>query len=197
MEPLRLVYACLFIYCLIFFAYWTVTLLRRRRPDHSGPKGNLYLGILLAFTRGMLPWRKESALLHPVSYSAGILYHIGSFTSLAVLAVPGLPRTGSIWIALVLGIGFVSGMYLLLKRVFSRHLRLLSRYDDYLSNILVDLMQLSAFLAVLGIVSPTFSYLAAYLVLLYIPFGKLKHCYFFFASRAFLGGNYGRRGVLI
>ena len=194
---LRPTYFALLIYCLLFFIWWTVTLLRRRRPDYSVPRGSGLLGILSAFSRGMLPWRKESARLYPVSYTTGLAYHAGTFCALVSLAFPAILRSGSIIIPIILFMGFGSGIYLLLKRALTPQHRLMSRWDDYFSNIIVDSMQLCVALAALGIAHPILPYAAAYVVLSYLPFGKLKHCYFFFASRMLLGGSFGRRGVYI
>jgi len=197
LATLRLAYFGLLIYCLVFFVAWTAALLSNRRKDHSVPKGSGLLGMLSAFTRGMLPWRKESARLHPLSYVAGILYHMATFTSLAILGFPRFLYAGSGLISVLLLAGLASGFYLLFKRVFDRRYRLMSQFDDYFSNLLVDAMQLSVVLSVLGAVPVLVPYGVAYLVLLYLPFGKLKHCYFFFASRLLLGRSYGRRGVYI
>jgi hypothetical protein len=193
---LRLTYACLLLYCLTFFAYWTLMLLRRRNPDYSIRRRTGFLGVLSVFTRGMFPWRKESARNYPLSYIAGILYHISTFTCLLILGFPGLLEIGENFIPILL-LGVASGLYLLLKRGLDRRYRELSEFDDYFSNLLVDAMQLSVLLAVLGVVRPFVPYAGAYLVLLYLPFGKLKHCYFFFASRLLLGASFGRRGVII
>ncbi|MFQ5907130.1 MAG: hypothetical protein ACE5JA_11245, partial [bacterium] len=59
------------------------------------------------------------------------------------------------------------------------------------------LMQLSVIFVMLGIAGPLACYVAGCGVLLYLPFGKLKHSYYFFPSRLLLGRSYGRRGVMI
>jgi hypothetical protein len=196
-SPLRLAYFALLGYCLVFFAKWTVALLRGRRPDYSIPRGNGLLGILCAFSRGMLPWRKESARLYPFSYGAGIIYHTGTFCALLLLAFPALSDARLVFVPVVLFAGVASGLYLLAKRVLTVRHRRMSQFDDYFSNLVVDFMQLSAALAAIGAAPLVLPYSVAYAVLLYLPHGKLKHCYFFFASRILLGSSYGRRGVYI
>jgi hypothetical protein len=193
----RLVYSGLIVYCLVFFCLWTSVLLRRRNPDNSLARGSRLRGVIFAFTRGMLPWRKESALRNPSSYAAGILYHLASFSSLFALAFPGVLRSRSPLLIAVLTVGLLSGLYLLVKRSVKRNLRSMSGWDDYFSNALVDLLQLSVILALLGQVPYVVSYIVGCAVLAYLPWGKLKHCYFFFASRILLGMSYGRRGVMI
>jgi hypothetical protein len=73
----------------------------------------------------------------------------------------------------------------------------MSEPGDYVANVLVDLMQLSVILTIFGVTAPFECYAVACVVLLYLPFGKLKHCYYFFASRLLLGRSYGRKGVMV
>ncbi len=197
LEPYRLVYSALIVYCLVFFCLWTFVLLKRRSPDNSVPRGSSLRGVVSAFTRGMLPWRKESALRNPSSYAAGILYHLASFSSLFALAFPAVLRGSNPFLIAVLTAGFLSGLYLLVRRSAKIDLRSISGWDDYFSNALVDLLQLSIILAMLGRAPYALSYIVGCGVLAYLPWGKLKHCYFFFASRILLGRSYGRRGVMI
>jgi hypothetical protein len=197
LAPLRLAYFALLGYCLVFFAVWTVALVRGRRPNYSVPRGSSLIGILWAFSRGMLPWRKESARLYPLSYTAGIIYHVGTFCALLLLAFPRLFDARLSFIPIVLFAGCASGFYLLVKRVLTVRHRLMSQFDDYFSNLIVDSLQFNAALAAAGAVPLVLPYASAYVVLLYLPYGKLKHCYFFFASRILLGASYGRRGVYI
>ncbi|TET47185.1 hypothetical protein E3J62_02270 [candidate division TA06 bacterium] len=196
-ETLRFIYFGCLLYCLLFFAFWSIQLIRRRRPDHSVPKRSSFPGILSAFTRGMAPWRKESASRNPLGYGAGVIYHLVSFSSFVVLAFPALLLQRSTTIISILSAGFACGLYLLFKRVFNRHLRFMSEPGDYVANVLVDLMQLSVILTIFGVTAPFVCYAAACVVLLYLPFGKLKHCYYFFASRLLLGRSYGRKGVMV
>ena len=196
-EILRFFYFGCLLYCLLFFVFWSVQLVRHRRPDGSVARRSPLVGILSAFTRGMAPWRKESARHNPVSYGAGLLYHLATFCSFAVLGFPALLSSPNIVVVSVLLAGFVCGVFLLLKRAVSRSLRFMSEPGDYVANILVDLMQLSVILAMFEVLSLLVCYTAACVVLLYLPFGKLKHCYFFFASRFLLARSYGKKGVLI
>jgi len=55
--------------------------------DPSPPKASARKGIFYAFTLGMLPWKKESARLHPLVYLRGVLFHIGIFTFVVLLFV--------------------------------------------------------------------------------------------------------------
>lgn len=196
-SSLRLFYFGTLIYCLLFFISWTVQIVRRRRPDRSVPRRNPSRGVVSAFTRGMLPWRKESARNNLPDYAAGILYHLGTFSCLTILAFPVLLFGRSPGLLSMLSAGLACGVYLLLKRVFKRQLRCMSSPGDYIANAAVDLMQLSVIFVMLGIAGPLACYVAGCGVLLYLPFGKLKHSYYFFPSRLLLGRSYGRRGVMI
>ena len=75
------------------------------------------------------------------------------------------------------------------------HLRGLSVPDDYVANALT-----TAFVALAGAsrVSPALTpawLLSACLLFVYLPVGKIRHCVFFFSSRAHLGAFFGFRGV--
>jgi len=72
----------------------------------------------------------------------------------------------------------------------------LSSADDYLSNILVDLLLLSAPAATFVKSASVLFMIVAICTFVYIPFGKLRHCAFFFYSRILFGTFFGRRGVL-
>jgi hypothetical protein len=152
------------------------------------------------FGRGMLPWEKESAILHPVTYTAGIIYHLGTFAALAYLIVrlsgwvAPVPATWTIR-ALMLA-GLICGLGLLLKRARSPLMGPISNLDDYLSNLFVDSFILLAVLdSFSGSFQPAF-YVSAIILFLYMPVGKIRHCVFFFYSRILLGSFLGRRGAI-
>ncbi len=188
------------IVCLLAFSIHFVRLVRLGRPkDHSEPSGSTTRGIVYSFTSGMNPLKKESAFLHLPTYTAGIVLHLAIFMSLVVfmLLIAGV-RPGPV-ASFILGggafAGTLAGMALLVKRMASRKLRLISNPDDYLSAFLVI-----AFLAFTGLVvfvpllMPGYM-LAAGILFLYMPLGKLKHVLYFFAARYHLGYFYGWRNV--
>jgi len=147
----------------------------------------------------MLPWKKESARLHPAVYILGVAYHGGTFLGffwLVVLFVrAGLPPvTASVSVAL-LALTALAGLILLARRALNPNLRHFSSPDDYFSNILVTGFQALAagVLAKAVPTGPLFVY--AGLLLVYIPVGKLRHALYFGLARYYLGLFYGRRGV--
>jgi hypothetical protein len=81
-------------------------------------------------------------------------------------------------------------------RLREPHLRALTTVDDQVSIWLV-----TVFVAItaLAVWQPRFTgamYLTAGVMLAYIPFGKIRHCVYFFPARASFGRFVGRRGVL-
>lgn len=176
------------------------TLLFGKKPLYSEPQGVENKGIMYAFGKGMMPWEKESAARHLPTYIAGILYHSGIFAGLFYILLlvipfcPGLFLINALRILMLCGIA--CGVALFLKRIFKTTLKNISCPDDFASNILVDLFLFFALIdTFISSVRPVFLF-AAILMLLYIPVGKIRHCFFFFYSRTLFGLFYGRRGIL-
>ena len=172
----------------------------QKRILHSKPRGKGLRGVIYAFGRGMVPWEKESAARHLPTYLAGIIYHIGIFAAFFYLAslLVRLTLNPGIMLALrvFISAGLICGLGLLVKRTVKTQLREISCPDDFASNMLVDLfLALSLANRFAPGLKPYF-FAAALLMLLYIPVGKIRHCFFFFYSRILFGSFFGRRGVL-
>jgi len=166
---------------------------------YSVPAGDPGAGVRYAFTKAMAPWAKESVMLNLPSYGAGMLFHAGVLTALGMLLLDlaGLPLAG--WVLVLARLltlaGALAGFALLLKRRFNANLRGLSNPDDYLSNFLSSAF---ALLACWASCSPALAgiWLAeAVLLLVYLPLGKIRHCFFFFTTRYHFGAFFGRRGT--
>jgi len=213
--PLLLRYgvALSFFICVAILSFEIVsTLAFGKRSRLAQPKASGLRGVLYAFGRGMMPWEKESAAKHPLTYSAGVAYHAGIFAALFYLFCVALfIELGAVTLSilrLLLILGFLSGSGLLLRRAVSSSMRKLSSPDDYASNLIVDAVLLLAaidtyfggatyFGSVTHLASTTWLLLLVSIIMfLYIPFGKIRHCFFFFYVRVLLGQFYGRRGVL-
>ncbi|MGB7061643.1 MAG: hypothetical protein WBF13_04730 [Candidatus Zixiibacteriota bacterium] len=155
---------------------------------------------MYAFGPGMLPWEKESAAKHIWTYMGGILYHVGILMAMLFLATVVLhislfaPFLQAARILLFIGV--VCGVALLIKRILKAQMRSLSSGDDYLANSLVDLFLLSALTSTFTETVHMAFLFVAIIIFVYIPFGKLRHCAFFFYSRILFGEFFGRRGVL-
>lgn len=170
------------------------------KRDLARERGNPARGILFAFTLGMAPWEKESTRTHWVAYLRGIFFHVGIFTAFGVLlASPWLDRlpVWVVWPALaVTGVGALFGFAGILMRWLGPNERLLSLPDDYASVFLSSLFIALACATLAYHPVLPFFYLQTGLVAVYIPFGKIRHCVYFFYSKFFFGIGYGRRGVL-
>jgi hypothetical protein len=168
--------------------------------DYAPQSGSIPSGIQYSFTGAMSPAKKESAFLHLPTYTAGIIYHLGTFLSVSLIFILWadviIPPPLSSGLASFLLVSALCGISILVKRIIKKGLRELSNPDDYISNILVTVFQILLGLTlVLSPVLTPWLFLEAGILLLYIPLGKLKHLLYFFSARWQLGLFYGRRGV--
>jgi len=142
--------------------------------------------------------KKESVYLHLPTYSAGIIYHTGTFLAIIIffLQLTGIkfPVALEYVFSVVLIIAAASGTGILIKRIVIKKLRRLSCADDYFSNILVTIFQFMTVFLLIGDIYQSAYYIAVTLLLLYVPVGKLRHLIYFFAARYQLGYFYGWRG---
>ncbi len=168
-----------------------------RRVYLSAPRGYAGNGIIYAFGRGML--EKESVALHRPTFIGGILYHGAIFAGLLYLFwTVLLPKTEPpLWaFRPVLVGGAAVGLALLVKRTAKPHLRRLSCPDDFFANLFVDVFLALAFLrSYVPALEPVLLSVSI-LLFVYIPLGKIRHCFFFFYTRFVFGLHYGRRGAL-
>ncbi len=163
----------------------------------SAPRGYGGRGLVYAFGRGMLD--KESVSLHRPTMAGGALYHMAIFAGLAYVLWTALPLRISppLWaFRPLLLVGAVVGLSLFVKRTAKSHLRRLSCPDDFFANLFVDsfllLALLHSFIPALEPVLLGFSVL----LFVYIPLGKIRHCFFFIYTRIVFGLHFGRRGAL-
>ena len=171
-----------------------------KSPLYAKPQGDVTRGILYAFGRGMMPWEKESAGKHLLTYLTGILYHMAVFLSILYLfslhfpvKIPPLFTRLTRIISLI---GFLCGFGLLLKRLLTPTIKALSCPDDYISNIIVDIFLVLTFVHTLYMDLLPIFLLYALFLFLYIPVGKIRHCAFFFVARILFGYFYGSRGIV-
>lgn len=171
-----------------------------RRSFHAEPVEKGRKGIEYAFTRGMMPWEKESARKHLVTYVAGVLFHMGIFSAMFYLLTLVIPfHIGSLlscFVRSLIALGIVCGLGLLTKRVILSYIRKISSIDDYISIILVSLFLILTLVDSFVANMRTALFAVTIILFLYIPLGKIRHCFFFFYSRALFGLFFGRRGVL-
>ncbi len=171
-----------------------------KKSRYAPPHGSGTKGIIDAFGRGMMPWAKESASHHLPTYIGGLLYHAGIFSALfyllSVLIPFGLPIAFLTLLRAFIILSLLSGFALLIKRLAVPALKRISCPDDFAANILVGLFLFSALVhTYFARLAPLFLSLAI-ILFLYIPMGKIRHCFFFFYVRVLFGLFFGRRGVL-
>jgi nitrate reductase gamma subunit len=147
----------------------------------------------------MSPLKKETAYLHLPTYAAGIIYHIGTFLSFALLLVHfanfTIPDITSKAAVSILFISAACGASIFFKRLFSSRLKSISTPDDYFSNLLVTGFHIVSALTVVKEVPIRALLIFASVIFLYIPLGKLNHLLYFFTSRIHLGILFGSRGI--
>lgn len=192
---------CSLAFCLGSCLWHFLRLMRYGKPiDLAKPAGSESGGIAYSFTKAMNPAKKESAYLHLPTYTAGLLYHMGTFLSfiLLIFSFFKILPVGifQLLISAFLTLTVLSGLFILIKRFTVLKLRILSNPDDYISNILVTAFQgVTALYLIIGQPVSYLYYITTAALLLYLPVGKLKHLIYFFAARYHLGIFFGRRGV--
>ncbi|MDH5406320.1 MAG: hypothetical protein OEX80_07260 [Candidatus Aminicenantes bacterium] len=189
------------LFCIIALLYMLLQV--RHLPhqrDLATPRGRWWEGIVYAFTKALLPWSKESSTRHLVSYLAGVVFHLSTFFALFLFFLSfwlkSVPASLKLWGSLGLWSGLLCGFGLLLKRIFTPHLRSLSYPDDYFSNALVEAFLLVSWISLREGEFPPYFYFIAVIFFLYLPLGKLRHALFCLYARAVWGSFFGRRGVL-
>jgi nitrate reductase gamma subunit len=180
---------------------WIYRLLSRPGAcDPSPGKGSTKLGILYAFTLGMLPWKKESARLHWMVYLRGIAFHAGIFAGILALILSIFNVTShailSLALSVLMWLGVISGVAAIISRVADPMLRGISNADDYISPALISLFMTTGALHIVGLPGTVYFYIATSVLCLYLPRSKVRHCVYFFFSRGKIGAMMGRRGLL-
>ncbi len=181
------------------FYHWLNTKKLKSPVEKSRPKGSQNVGIIYAFTIGMLPWVKESTKKHWIAYLRGVLFHIGIFVGLFALVVNlflRLDENLSIILAFVSGLGAIMGFAGIIMRVYEKNLRAISTIDDYISVFLVSMFLVFVSLSSVDVKYVDAMYIVSGFMLFYAPLGKIRHCLYFFFSRFFFGKHLGRRGIV-
>lgn len=189
-----------FLFCLIALLGLTLrTFSFGKKKVRAASRGDWKKGVVYAFGVGMMPWEKESARRHLVTYFSGFLYHFGIFAGLFYLFISLLDFSVPVLILKVIQIfllgGLVCGLGLLVKRSVYNFMRSISCPDDFVANILADGFVFIALLDTFIVGIQAYFWGMAIILFLYIPVGKIRHCFFFFYSRILFGVFFGRRGV--
>jgi len=201
LEILR--YGVIFAFCVSVFALSHLilkTFFFNKKPIYAKSQNRPIKGIVYALGRGMMPWEKESASRHLWTYLGGIFYHIGIFAALFYVFVLVISfHLDSIAVSIlrvIIFAGLFCGFGLFFKRSIKIQLRRISCPDDFASNLIVDVFLVLSLTDTYTIKLRSLLFAVAIVMFLYIPVGKIRHCFFFFYSRILFGFFYGRRGVL-
>jgi len=178
---------------------YTETKHRVLPTDQSLIKGNISHGITYAFTKGMMPWAKESTRIHMLAYLRGIGFHVGIFTAIGTVIINPfweyLPPIIFLILFWILGIAAVLGAAGGIMRIVEHNLRGLSLPDDHFAVWLTTLFITVAGLAVINDSFVIPMYIVSAITFIYIPLGKIRHCLYFFFARIFFGKFFGRRAI--
>ncbi len=168
--------------------------------NYSTPKGKWFKGVIYALTLGMAPWAKESTRKHWILYLRGILFHTGIFSALLVVLFTFLfnsfPYPLLLILLLLTGAGTLMGFAGIFLRTLEKNLKNISTLDDHLSLWLVIIFLLSTTLYLLFPSALLLMLLSFSVLLIYLPFSKIRHFIYFFFSRIQFGKFLGTRGIL-
>jgi nitrate reductase gamma subunit len=184
--------------------------LLKEKVDHSDPRGPSGLGSALKviYSRSFTAEPFKPATLYPKMlayvmhlglFAVVLLFvpHILFFESFLGFGWPGLPN-GAIY---VLGVAaVVSGIALLVRRMTSPVLKLISNLDDYISWLMTMLPLATGLLIPLRLGVRYETLLAIHILsvaalLIWLPFGKLGHTFLVFITRGTTGMAFARRGA--
>ena len=199
----------------IFFvgAVWrllAVRLLLARRPDYSKPRttaiAGRWGGVRTVFTR-MWPHREffdatSFQLLMAYVFHIGLAItvlgfvpHIFVIKDLTGLSWPGLPHE---IVVLSAGITAFALIVLIGRRLINPVLRAISDWDDYFSSLIVLAVLVTGLVVHTRLGPPTMlgiHVLTFDLLLIWFPFGKLMHAFFFIPARYTEGVSFEKKGV--
>ncbi len=193
------------LYSLIFsislLLYRLVMFLRYPKiKDYSEPKGSSKKGVIYSFTIGMAPWTKESTRKHWIIYLRGIFFHLGIFSAILIflirLLLHYIPEIFIFPFTLFSGIGALMGLIGIVLRMTEKNLKVMSNWDDHISLWIVSAFLI--FTTLSSLLPPTLPlmFFISSLMLIYIPFSKIRHFLYFYFSRLFLGYHIGKRGIV-
>ncbi len=200
------------LYAFVIGTVWRLLgiLLLAAKPDHSAPRksGGFPAALKMIFSRSFTAPAFQQDTLYPKIL--GYVLHLGLFVvvflfvphilffkGLIGLEWPGLPNN-VVYFAGVITAGV--GVSLLVRRLTSPVLRLISNFDDYFSWAITMLPIITGLIIPIrfGIRYETLlaiHLLSVAVLLVWLPFGKLAHAFLVFFSRGTTGMIFERRGA--
>ena len=199
-------------YILVAGTLWRLVgiILLKEKPDFSEPRqsGGLKAALKVIYTRSFTAYPFKRATLYPKMLA--YVMHLGLFAVVFLFVPhimffegflgfdwPGLPNN----VIYLLGVAaVVAGFALLVRRLTSPVLKLISNFDDYFSWF-VTLLPIMT-----GLMIPVrmglryedilaIHILSVTLLMVWLPFGKLGHTFLVFVTRGTTGLVFERRGA--
>ena len=181
--------------------FWLLSLPKAR--ELARPKNSPVGGIVLSFGSVLTPWFATGTRKQTVIYAEFALFHIAvalaiAFSFIHTYASQVLTAPVSYTFTTFLGLGLLSGILRLIRRVIKPEMRIISTPDDYFS---ISLLNVYLVLTLLALFNDNpwlliiFFALTAFL-LLYVPWSKISHYLYILFSRFYFGSYFGRRGVI-
>jgi hypothetical protein len=166
---------------------------------YAKSRGSEKKGILYAFSTGMMPWAKESARKHLPTYLTGVIYHIGIFLAFLIVVLKlvsiSVPDLIIPFLRTCLAASLIGGVGLFIKRLLKPEMKIISCPDDYAANIIVNTFLASALALTYFESLISLFFFISITMFVYIPLGKIRHCFFFIYTRILFGRFFGRRGI--
>ena len=169
----------------------------------SRPKNSPLRGIALSFNSILTPWFDNGTRKQTIIYAEFALFHIAIALAIAFGFIhtygPQLLTNAVIYTFTVfLGLGLLSGVLRLVRRISRLDVRGISTPDDYFS---ISLLNIYLVLTLVALFSEASGLLVAFYVvtaffLLYVPWSKISHYVYMLFSRFYFGYYFGRRGVI-
>ncbi len=181
--------------------FWLMSLPADR--ELARPKNSPTGGIILSFGSVLTPWFVTGTRKQLMIYAEFAFFHIAvamaiAFSFIHPYASQALVAPVIYTFTAFLGLGLLSGILRLIRRVVSPEMRVISTPDDYFSISLLNVYLALALLAML--INSTWLLILFFAVttffLLYVPWSKVSHYLYILFTRFYFGFYFGRRGVI-
>ncbi|MDJ0750646.1 MAG: nitrate reductase [Woeseiaceae bacterium] len=199
-------------YILVAGTMWRIVgiTLLQKKPDYSEPRarGGLGAALKMIYTRSFTATPFKAATLYPKMlayvmhvglFAVVFLFvpHIMFFEGFLGFSWPGLPNNAIYLIGVA---SVVAGVALLVRRLTSPVLRLISNFDDYFSWFVTMLPFVTGLIIPLRLGFRYEDLLAVHILsvavlMIWLPFGKLGHTFLVFVTRGTTGMVFERRGA--
>ncbi len=177
-----------------------------RQAPTGAPSTTPAKGILYSWANVAMPWAMESTRRRFFLYVQFVIFHLGVVAAIALSFIipygPGLLESAVpvLMLQIVIGAAGVVGLIRIIRRVGSPYMRAISSPDDYFSLLLLTVWFFSALLAVPNDITAGEGHLLSYFILtafflVYVPFSKISHYFYYPFTRYYFGKSMGYRGV--